>query len=152
MRVLKYYQLKDMLSVSSRFNQLRHSALKHFLPRYPNRTFRSYLSLFMKPKSGLRIHARATCWGKRRRKPASVRGKKGRGHSRWRREGTSCRVKGRKSLQPVSERPVPGQSIKNVSRAEIIKVRISGGMGTMRDEKRRCMMQGSKKGDWEWVG
>lgn len=36
----------------------------------------------------------------------------------------SCRVKGRKSLQPVSERSVPGQSIKNVSRAEIIKVRI----------------------------
>lgn len=39
---------------------------------------------------------------------------------------TSCRVKGKKSLQPVSERFVPGQSIKNVSRAEIIKVRISG--------------------------
>ena len=47
----------------------------------------------------------------------------------------SCRVKGWKSLQPVSERFVPGQSIKNVSRAEIIKVRISG---------RR---QGAKKGD-----
>lgn len=36
----------------------------------------------------------------------------------------SCRAKERKSLQPVSERSVPGQSIKNVSRAEIIKVRI----------------------------
>lgn len=35
-------------------------------------------------------------------------------------------MKGGKSLHPVSERFVPGQSIKNVSRAEIIKVRISG--------------------------
>ena len=51
------------------------------------------------------------------------------------RRRTSCRMKGWKSLQPVSERFVPGQSIKNVSRAEIIKVRISD---------RR---QGARKGD-----
>lgn len=42
-----------------------------------------------------------------------------RGRSRQKR-----RVKGRKSLQPVSKKFVPGQSIKNVSRVEIIKVRI----------------------------
>lgn len=62
------------------------------------------------------------------------RGKKGHGQRVEPVEGVggkarrraSRRVKGRKSLQPVSKRFVPGQSIKNVSRAEIIKVRISG--------------------------
>lgn len=99
----------------------------------------------------------------------SVRGKKGRGHDRAEaaegragggagggdgerktEEGeASCRAEGRKSLQPVSERFVPGQSIKNVSRAEIIKVRISGRQrGAMRDEERRCMMQGDQQRGW----
>lgn len=69
------------------------------------------------------------------------RRKKGGGEKTRRR--TSYRVKGKKSLQPVSERFVPGQSIKNVSRAEIIKVRISDRQqGAMRDEESRCMMQG----------
>lgn len=104
---------------------------------------------------GLRIHAHATCRGKRRRKCASegkrdtdnpgrepVEGVGGKARRR-----TSRRVKGRKSLQPVSKRFVPGQSIKNVSRVEIIKVRISGRQrGAMRDEERRCMMQGDQRG------
>lgn len=81
----------------------------------------------MNPNRGLRIHARATCRGKRRRKCAK-KGREQRVRRKPREEQTnrrdSCRVKGKKSLQPVSERSVPGQSIKNVSRAEIIKVRI----------------------------
>jgi len=71
-------------------------------------------------------HAAENDGGEGRRR--DVDGKEGRRAARTReREG--------KSLQPVSEGSpppspppsVPGQSIKNVSRAEIIKVRISGG-------------------------
>lgn len=141
-----FYQfLLDLINYVTR-------ARRHFLPRYSNRTFRLCLSLFMNPNRGLRIHAHATCRGKRRRKCASE-GKRnmdsGRAVGGGRREKTrrrsSCRAKGRKSLQPVSKRFVPGQSIKNVSRAEIIKVRISSRrQGTMRDEERRCMMQGDQ--------
>lgn len=92
---------------------------------------------------------RSECWGKRR--------------SRKRRSLLSQGKKGRKSLQPVSERlRVPGQSIKNVSRAEIIKMRISGGsrrageeVGCAKDEERRRRRKmydaSTRKGDREWV-
>jgi len=66
------------------------------------------------------------------------------------RRRTSCRMKGWKSLQPVSERFVPGQSIKNVSRAEIIKVRISDRRQGARKGDVWCK-ETSEGGDREWV-
>lgn len=148
--------------LSSLINYVTRCALRHFLPRYSNRTFRPCLSLFMNPNRGLRIHARATYRGKRRRKCTRAREKGNRAvaieEEEEKEDGkrrASCRVKERKSLQPVSERPVPGQSIKNVSRIEIIKVRISGTGREGSDERRGKEMYDArtkKGGDREWVG
>lgn len=80
-------------------------------------------------------------------KHASKRGKKDVDSKERRRRGKESRLYGKreeKFTARVRETPVPGQSIKNVSRAEIIKVRISGGgVRAMRDEERRCMTRGS---------
>jgi len=127
-------------------------ARRHFLPRYSKIELSACVSHFSWIQTGVYVFMPTRHIGKN-----DVESVRAREKGTWTVVEKSRRRKDEKGEPLVGWRerkvysPCPRdseQSIKNVSRAEIIKVRISGRQqGAMRDEERRCMMQGDQ---WGW--